>query len=369
MQQDWAFPTNIQSSQGLALWSAVAITVAKRVWKVVGSDASRVAFDLLTETTDDTVFWPANASHYATLYSLVMPQIKSQLGSAVQCIGGNTIGPKKAGPAGSEPWIVSFLAACGKLGYEKCPLDIVAFHVFSPKAATSIGTSAEYVKKEMEKHLVSYKTIPRIAMTAWGFHGSGMYDFNAQPLGAAVMANGLISIENAPLEFAITYKWAGINCAKLNSPCLVVNLPGSLKPIAIPFEFHSRMRKAGIARISAECNGADALNAIAVHTSDSKAIMAMVAPLVTDADNIPASPAAPLQVTVKHLQCTGQVVTLTMDYVDSSLASDGSAVVRSTTVTGTLNQNNSFVANGASTPYEVMPADFSYAMLLSISCQ
>lgn len=365
--KSWGFPTNIQTEKGIALWTAVALEVAKRVWKLAGADPSRVQFDLLTELTDDTVFWPGNASHYATLYSNVMPQIKSQLGSSVTCIGANTLSPKKPGPDGADPWIDQFLAACGRMGYQKCPLDMVAFHVFTPKAAQSITDSATYVQERMQKHLTSFKSMPKMVMTAWGFHGSGMYEFNAKPDGAAVMANGLIAIENAPIEWAILYKWAGINCANLESPCLVVNVPGTLKANAIPFEFHHRMRQTSTKRIRGTCNGTDNLNVIAVGTADSTAMAAMITPLVANADDIPPAPAAPMRVTAKHLKCASSVK-LSIDYVDAKVAADGSAIVKTTTVKGKVDSSGNFVEDGTSKPYEVQPEELAFASLITVAC-
>jgi hypothetical protein len=355
--KSWAFPTNIETDKGVALWSAVAIKVAKRVWQLAGSDKDKVSFDLLTETTDGNCFWPSSAAQYAKLYSKVMKQIKSQLGAEVDCIGGNTMSPMKAGPNGTDAWLVTFLKECGKMGYKECPLDIVAFHIFTPEAATLIPKNARWVLDQMKTYLTSFSTKPRIAMTAWGFHGSGMYDYNSQPSGAALMANGLIAIENTPLEFMIYYKWAGINCDNLESPCLVVNVPGTLKPTAIPFEYHSRMRAIGTDRITAFC---DSTNAIAIRSSDNSTVAALVAPH----DKVP----KPQNVKIENMPCASHGVALSIDYVDASLADDGSAVTKTLKVTGKKDQNNFFVRDGAKEPYEVQAVVLTYSALLVLSC-
>eukprot|EP00929_Paragymnodinium_shiwhaense_P101984 TRINITY_DN65187_c0_g1_i1.p1 TRINITY_DN65187_c0_g1~~TRINITY_DN65187_c0_g1_i1.p1 ORF type:complete len:563 (+),score=76.90 TRINITY_DN65187_c0_g1_i1:60-1691(+) len=358
--KDWAFPTNIATEQGLTLWSAVALQVAERVWQLVGADKDKVAFDLLTETTEDTCFWPSTAARYAELYSSVMSQIKTQLGADVQCIGGNTLSPQKKGANGLDPWLVSFLKECAKMGYEQCPLDVVAFHIFSPNAAKLIPQNARWVVDQMNIYLKGFQTLPRIAITAWGFHGSGMFDYNAQPSGAAMMADALIAIENTPIDFMIYYKWAGINCKNLQSPCMVVNVPGTLKPMAIPFEYHFRMRTVGTDRIVADCGDAGAL---ATRSADNKTISAMVAPANG------AKGSGPLNLAIENMPCAGQGVTLSIDYLDASVAADGSAVRRTVTVRGKKGADNLFVTENTGEPYEVEAAHVAFVALLTFSCQ
>lgn len=355
----WGFPTNIETEKGMELWTHVALRVAKHVWELVGADENQVVFDLLTETTDGNCFWPSSAVRYAQLYSRVMTEIKSQLGTKVQCVGANTMSPMKPGANGDDPWIVTFFKECNKMGYQKCPLDVVAFHVFSPTAAELIPKNARWVLDQMKEHLTNFQVKPGLAMTAWGFHGSGMYDYNKQPLGAAMMANALIAVENTPLKFMIYYKWAGINCKNLQSPCLVVNVPGTLKPPAIPFMFHTRMSAIGKDRIIATCEGA---NVIAIRSKDNKTTAAMIAPAK---DGV--AP-APLHIKTEHMTCATNSVTLTLEYVDSSAANDSSAITNTIKVTGKLGDDDIFVADGDKEAYTVPESRLSFAALLTLSC-
>ena len=75
----------------------------------------------------------------------------------------------------------------------------------------------------------------------------------------------LIAIESTPVDFAIFYKYAGINCEDEGIPCLVEARSGLLKPIAQPYLIHSRLR--GSKRLAVDlqgCYGGSALAAVSL---------------------------------------------------------------------------------------------------------
>jgi len=92
-----------------------------------------------------------------------------------------------------------------------------------------------------------------MAITAWGLSPSGKYDSNDNVTGAAYVAEALMTLQSLPVDFAIFYKFDGINCDNLGYPCLVVGDSGILKPNAESFILHSRLLKAGDTRLDASC--------------------------------------------------------------------------------------------------------------------
>jgi len=196
-------------------------------------------------------------------------------------------------------------------------------------------------------------------MTAWGFHGSGMYDYNDDASGAALMVNSIIAIENTPIEFTVYYKWAGINCKNVESPCMVVNQPGDLKPIAIPFQYHAELLAVGTDRISARCQNA---NVIAARSANNRSMAALVGPQSRED-----TPSAPLHIQINYMQCAKAGATLKIMSVTDKLAANGAAVTQAETVKGKLT-NNYFVADSDGAPYELKGVDYAYAALLILSC-
>jgi len=301
-----------------------------------------------------------------------MGGIKSKISSDVQCVGANTISPTSKPEAGeSLNWIQLFLQSCGKMGYHKCPLDVVAFHVFSPTLITMIPSSTQWVQEQCQTYLKSFSTQPTFAMIAWGFHGSGAYTENDAPAGAAAMANSLIAIENSPIEFTTYYKWAGIRCI-LDIPCLVTSPDGSLKPPALAFAFHAAVTKTqGTSgkRVSADCDGAAT---IAASNWGKTEMTAMLAPSFSgkkpDVDDYATTTHAlgGHSIQVEGMKCTGQSVKLTIQYADTSITSTGAAKTSTITTTGRM-QNGQFFESGASEAYQV--SGFGYGASMTLSCK
>jgi len=370
--KNWAFCTDLTTTEGMQLYTAVALKIAEHVWEFVGKDSNKIVFDLITENNYGSIFWPYTPQEYATLFSNVMGGIKSKISSDVQCVGANTISPSRAPEAGQTlNWIQLFLQSCGKMGYHKCPLDIVAFHVFSPKLITEIPTSTQWVQRQCKTYLESFSTQPTLAMTAWGFHGSGSYSENDAPAGAAAMANSLIAIENSPIEFTTYYKWAGIRCT-LEIPCLVTYPDGALKPPALAFAFHAAVTKTqGTSgqRVSADCAGA---TTIAASNWGKTKMTAMLAPSFSgkkpNVDDYATTThaLAGMNIEVTGMKCTGQSVKLTVQYVLSSITSTGGAMTKTTTTTGHIS-NGQFFEAGASQAYEV--TDLGYGASMTLSCK
>ena len=59
--------------------------------------------------------------------------------------------------------------------------------------------------------------VPRLAVTAWGLHGSGAYDYNGNITGAAYVTEHLITLQGTPVDFAIFYKFDGGNCGEVGA--------------------------------------------------------------------------------------------------------------------------------------------------------
>jgi hypothetical protein len=368
----WAFCTDLTTSQGMKLYTAVALKIAEHVWEFVGKDSSKIVFDLITETNYGSVFWPYTPELYTTLYSNVMGGIKSKISSDVQCIGGNTISPLKKPEAGQTlNWFQLFLQSCGNMGYKKCPLDIVAFHVFGPTLIQSIPSTTLWAQEQAQTYLKSFKTQPTFAMTAWGFHGSGAYSENSAPAGAAAMANSLIAIENSPIEFTTYYKWTGIRCI-LNIPCLVTYPDGGLKPPGLAFAFHAAVTKtqgSSGKRISAACDGAAT---IAASNYGKTKMTAMLAPTfsgtkpnVDDYATTTHSLGAH-NIKVQGMKCAGKSVTLTIQSAATSVTSTGAAKTTTITTTGKIS-NGQFFEAGASQAYQV--SGFGYGASLTLACK
>ena len=91
-----------------------------------------------------------------------------------------------------------------------------------------------------------------MAVTAFGLHGSGEYDYYGNVTGAALVTQHIVTLQGTPVDFCIFYKFDGGNCADEDAPCLVQAESGELKPNAEPFALHSRLLAAAGARLAAE---------------------------------------------------------------------------------------------------------------------
>ena len=106
------------------------------------------------------------------------------------------VGPNCAfgtGPA-KRQWFSDFLQACGAMGQAACPLDVVSFHPFTPDAAV-VREMTAFARQQTDLHLAGFNPMPQLAITAWGLHGSGMYEENANVGGAALMADMLVTMQ------------------------------------------------------------------------------------------------------------------------------------------------------------------------------
>ena len=186
----FGFPVNYTDPKGIALFTAVATEVAMHVHATVlarrRETGQRLYFDLFTETSEDGgVFWPGTAKTYAHMFGSVMNSIRGRLDalaaagsphvSNVKFIGANTF---YSGSATKRAYFSAFLAECAAMGRAACPLDVVAFHPFTTQVSTLLDQYA-YATEQVRKYFGGSAAAawgaaqPRIAITAWGLHGSG----------------------------------------------------------------------------------------------------------------------------------------------------------------------------------------------------
>jgi len=184
---------------------------------------------------------------------------------------------------------------------------------------------------------------------------------NKNVTGAAMVAEHLITIQGTPVDFAVFYKFDGINCEDLGYPCLVDGISGVLKPIAEPYILHSRLLSVATDRLAADmyyCKGGSIL---ATLSNSSLAV------LVAGGSS---GVVAPTQLYVANWgkTCSSSASTLTT----SSVVVNGSyGALSETTVEGSFTSNvfyKSGKSKAYSLPIEVDADTGYYVALLTLSC-
>ena len=308
-------------------------------------------------------FWPHNASVYASLFAATGSAIKSALSAddRVLFAGPNVIPTNTP----NKEFFSTFIENCSKLGYASCPLDLATFHFFNtdPTVVTKFTTWV-HSKLAATFSSSSFPT-PRMAITAWGLSSSGKFDYNSNITGAAYLAEHLVTIQSTPVEFAIFYKFDGINCDVLGYPCLVIGSSGKLKPTAMAFVLHSRLIKAATHRLAAKCyycHGGALLAAVSNQTQTLSILMAG-----TNSKTVP-----PAQLTVHNWGATCQSAKSTLTVASVTVNADSTGALSETTVSGAFQSSGVFYAAGASAPYslpiKVDEGSGFYSSLVTVLC-
>ena len=357
----WAFPTNVHTQTGIDLWASVAAAVAKHVRSLC--DRQELVFDVLTEVYVDSSgkghFWAYNASVYAQLFGAAGTAIKAAIGAdKVRVAGPNVILANSA----NDHFFSEFLTACYQRGYAGCPLDLVTFHYFStdPTRSTAFAKTANSAVYS-QFHGTEFP-VPRMAITAFGLHPNGKYDYYKNVTGAAIVAEHLIALQGVPIEFAVFYKFDGVNCEDLGYPCLVEAYTGRLKAAAEPFVLHSRLLAAGSERLAADlyyCKGGSVLAAAANRSSSSLAILIA-------GTNSATVPPAQLSVQNWKASCGANQSTLTT----TSVSVNGSfGALSETTVAGDFTSGVFHVSGDEYTlPIQVDQNTGYFVALLTLKC-
>eukprot|EP00937_MAST-01D_sp_MAST-1D-sp2_P005070 g5070.t1 len=388
----WHFPTNPADSRGRDLWAAVATKVALRAHAVFASNrqsaAQRMYFDLLTETDDGTGnFWRGTAAQYAALFAATMPRIKAGLGASAAAqtqfvYANNAYGTSK----GKRQYFKELVEACAQLGYDQCPADIVAFHPFTIKPEVGYGSVLELAQYASNTVRQAYSAagaspVPHMAITAWGLHGSGLYDMNHNTTGAAYVSNILAMLQSLPITFAIYYKFAGLNCPNLKAPCLVAGDSGAFKPSAAAFALHSKLWQTGTARVQASVpieGGKTSSNTVVAVVPDAVGGGAAAAAAVERVSALIAAPEAALGGRrPANLQvaggwgCINKLSTLTVERLPTHAQGTQPTAPMASTVAGAVRGDGYFHAQGNNTKYELQlggePKD-AYVALLTLRC-
>jgi len=358
---DWSFPTNVLVQNGIDLYTAVATHLAKRV--ALLCTKQKIVFDILTEIYMDTSgtahFWPHDAATYTSLFAAVTTSIKSALNDdSIKFAGPNVI-PSNTN---SKSFFVTFIKACFDLGYDGCPLDLATFHYFSTDDSRPEIFTA-WVHNELTSVFKgSDFPTPRMAITAWGLVGSGTNEYNYNITGAAYITEHLINIQSAPVDFAILYKFDGINCDDSGYPCLVEGESGKLKPNAMPFILHSTLLNVAINRLEVNCYYCGSGVSIMASLSDNS-----LAIFLSGADSGSYAPENLLLSNWKS-SCGSSISKLT---TTSVAVENGVGKLSSTTVSGSFS-GGTFYEEGKSKPYSLpIVRDTNngyYSALLILEC-
>ena len=362
----WMFPTDVLTENGIALWAAVATRLATRVREKLCASQPKVVFDILTEiyidSEDEAHFWPHNASVYARLYAAAAASIKAAVGDdgGVSLAGPNVL----LSNSKNEDFFTTFIEACHAMGYAACPLDVATFHYFSPDS-TKPTSMATWMQSAVwhEFHDDDGFDTPRLAITAFGLHGSGEYDYYGNVTGAALVTEHIVTLQGTPVDFCIFYKFDGGNCGDEEAPCLVQAESGELKPNAEPFALHSRLLAAGGARLAAELDacGSGGVALAAYSGGDDPSLAIMLGGTGSQ---------APQNLVVLNAPCgsAGGVALTTASVV---VDDDGVGAISETTVAGSFSEGYFYEAGESDAyelPIEVDANNGYFSALLTLSC-
>jgi len=295
-------------------------------------------------------------------------------GTVEYCVANSAFGGAPRRPGQVNPkreWFRDFLRAYNELGPGPHQADMVAFHPFTETTAKYIECT-EFAYDSVQELLPAVQPRPKLCMTAWGKHGSGNFDTNANIEGAALIAAILITMQELPVEFTIYYKFNGIRANVALQPSLVL-LNGELKPTALPFMMISDLAQVSKDRVSAECSNGDSI--LAVATPDS------LCALVSCGER---GRAAPSHLRVEGWAHEGKPCTLTIETAkseDRTASAIGDvevytgveaglvAAVDTVTVQGRVRGDGQFYTGGApmGQPFQ-LPLECPYVARLTLIC-